>query len=369
MKIIATVINDLTYDQRMIRICSSLAKAGYEVELVGRVLPQSKAIIPQAFQQKRLKCWFNKGKFFYLEYNIRLFFYLLFQQQDLIYSVDLDTILPGFWVAKWKGKPQVYDAHEYFTEVPEVVHRPRVKRIWEWVAQHTIPRIQYCYTVCESLANLFEQQYGTPFEVIRNVNYKSNWKSKSISSNDLSFSSDRIFLYQGALNEGRGLEAMIMAMQYVEGVQFYLAGEGDLSQELRALAQELGLGEKVKFLGYVLPKDLPALSQTAYAGINLLENKGRSYYYSLANKTFDYIQADLPAIHIGFPEYQKVNAMYEVAILVPDLQIETLVESIQKLLNDKAFYNRLQANCRLAAEVFHWEHEEQKLLAFFKKIE
>ena len=158
-------------------------------------------------------------------------------------------------------------------------------------------------------------------------------------------------------------------MQYVEGAQFWLAGEGDLSQELRTLTQEYGVGEKVKFLGYVLPKDLPALSQTAHAGINLLENKGLSYYYSLANKTFDYIQANLPAIHIGFPEYQKVNAMYEVAILVPDLQVETLVEAIQKLLHDTALYQRLQANCGLAAEVFHWEHEEQKLLAFFKKIE
>ena len=104
-KIFFTVTNDLTYDQRMIRICSSLANAGYQVCLVGRQRPHSKALRQQPFEQKRLKCFFERGKFFYLEYNIRLFFFLMFQRFDAICSIDLDTILPGFYVSKIKRKP------------------------------------------------------------------------------------------------------------------------------------------------------------------------------------------------------------------------------------------------------------------------
>jgi uncharacterized protein (DUF302 family) len=74
-KIYFTVINDLSYDQRMQRICSSLASAGYDVTLVGRKLKSSKELKNQLFKQMRLKCFINKGKFFYLEYNIRLFLY------------------------------------------------------------------------------------------------------------------------------------------------------------------------------------------------------------------------------------------------------------------------------------------------------
>ncbi len=366
MKIYATVINDLTYDQRMIRICTSLADAGHDVVLVGRTLAKSKLIIPQKFKQKRLRCWFNKGKLFYLEYNIRLFFFLLFQKFDVVCSVDLDTILAAYVVCKIKGKTQVYDAHEYFTEVPEVVGRPNVQKVWEQVAQFTIPKIDYCYTVCESLADIFQEKYQSHFEVIRNVNYRKQVKNNS--SNIFDFSSSKVFLYQGALNEGRGLEATIAAMQGIENAQLWLAGEGDLSQGLRQLVKEKRVEDKVRFLGYVLPKDLPELTQKAFVGLNLLENKGLSYYYSLANKTFDYMQAGLPALHMNFPEYQKINAQYEVALLLDDLEIETIQQAFNRLLSDEHLYIRLQENCRKAAPEFCWEKEEKKLIQFYQKL-
>ena len=66
-RIIFTVINDLTYDQRMIRICTSLVRENYEVLLVGRKLKKSIPLQNQPFQQIRLNCFFEKGKFFYLE--------------------------------------------------------------------------------------------------------------------------------------------------------------------------------------------------------------------------------------------------------------------------------------------------------------
>ncbi|MGE5108750.1 MAG: hypothetical protein ACM3H8_14495, partial [Sphingobacteriales bacterium] len=65
-KIVFTVTNDLNYDQRMIRICTSLANVGYEVLLVGRNRKQSSPLDPKPYYQKRLSCWFQKGKGFYI---------------------------------------------------------------------------------------------------------------------------------------------------------------------------------------------------------------------------------------------------------------------------------------------------------------
>ncbi|MEY4902543.1 MAG: hypothetical protein RLZZ292_358, partial [Bacteroidota bacterium] len=169
MQLLFLVTNDLTYDQRMIRICRTLAQAGYAVRLVGRALPNSNTLVEETFAQHRLFCFFKKGKFFYLEFNIRLFFYLLWHRFDLVCAIDLDTILPAYIVSKLRHKKMVYDAHEYFTEVPEVVHRPFTKRIWEMVAQWTIPNIKHCYTVGPSLAKILSERYGVDFEVIRNV--------------------------------------------------------------------------------------------------------------------------------------------------------------------------------------------------------
>ncbi|MCP3930529.1 MAG: glycosyltransferase family 4 protein [Bacteroidetes bacterium] len=359
-KIICTVTNDLNYDQRMIRICSSLVKAGEEVWLIGREKTNSKILKEQSFHQKRLPCFFQKGKGFYLEYNLRLFFFLLFHGWDIVCSIDLDTILPGYMVSSLKGKTCVYDAHEYYTESPEIVGRPGIKKIWEWVARITIPKLKYCYTVCESLAEIFEKKYGIAFQVIRNVPFASEEIANP--------TKEPIILYQGALNEGRGLEQSIRVMQSIEDAKLWLVGEGDLSEELRELTTSLNLGHKVKFLGYQRPEDLKKITLQATFGLNLLENKGLNYYYSLANKAFDYIQLGLPSISMNFPEYQKINEQHSVFLLIDDLQPSTVVKAFHSLLKNKKLYANLRENCLNAREVFTWEKEEEKLIAFYSSI-
>lgn len=362
-KIYFTVTNDLTYDQRMIRICTSLANVGYNVWLIGRQRPNSKPLRQQAFQQKRLNCFFERGKFFYLEYNIRLFFFLMWHRFDAVCSIDLDTILAGFYSSRLKRKICIYDAHEYFTEVPEVVQRPTTKRIWEWVAQHTIPKLTHAYTVCQSLQEVFQKRYHTSFEVIRNVPFQ---QTKPIEQ--LSFQTPFILLYQGVLNDGRGLEEMIVALQQLPEVEFWLAGEGDRSQELRQLVQTLGLDRQVKFLGYIQPHELKAVTLKAHLGVNLLQNKGLNYYYSLANKFFDYIQALKPSLNMNFPEYAMIIEEHPVGLLLDDLTPETIVSSIKKIIEQPEVYQTLQANCLKAREVFVWEKEAVKLEAFYKQV-
>lgn len=359
-KIYLTVTNDLSYDQRMIRICTTLAEEGYAICLVGRLRSFSKPLLEQNFQQKRLSCFFDKGKLFYIEYNIRLFLFLLWNRFDAVCSIDLDTILAGYYACKIKGKTCIYDAHEYFTEVPEVVQRPKTKKIWEWVAQHTIPNIEYAYTVCESLQGVFKERYRTDFGLIRNVPFQQKDLSPI-----LPFQQPFILLYQGVLNDGRGLEEMITAMQELKGVEFWLAGEGDCSQQLRALTQKLQLEDVVKFLGYVQPHELKNITTQAHLGINLLQNKGLNYYYSLANKFFDYIQAQKPSLNMNFPEYAAITKQYPVGLLLDDLETATIVQTIQKILHNPQLYSQLQANCQQAREVFVWEKEKLKLIEFY----
>ncbi len=361
-----TVTNDLTYDQRMIRICGSLARAGYKVHLVGRKKVSSVPLRKEGFQQKRLFCFFQKGKFFYLEYNLRLFFYLLFKKYDALCAIDLDTIGPLFLLKLLRRKPLVYDAHEYFTEVPELVDRPFTKSIWEWLAQRTIPKLQNCYTVGPQL---FEERYGAHFQVIRNVPLQKQEKEGPAPITPPIKAGDQILLYQGALNVGRGLECCLEAMTLLpDHIKLWLVGEGDLSQALRKETKRLQLDKRVHFLGFRQPIELPAITQQAHLGLNLLENKGLSYYYSLANKCFDYIQAGLPAIHMDFPEYRALNQEYPAFLLLHYLDANLLATTIQGILRDAKTYQRMQETCREAALAWNWENEEQFLLEFYDAI-
>ena len=358
----------------MQRICGSLAAAGYRVQLVGWQRPTSPPLTPQPYAQHRLRGWFQRGKLFYLEYNLRLFFYLLGQRAAAWCAADLDTALPVWLRARLGGQPFVYDAHELFTEVPEVVARPAVQRVWRWVESFVVPRARLTYTVGPALARVFEQRYSRPFAVVRNV---SRWEAPDARPPAPDGGTPGGYLlYQGALNVGRGLENLLAAMPQVAG-RLVICGEGDLSAALRAQAGRLGLlaasaafpTGQVEFRGFVLPTALREVTRHAAVGIMLLENIGLSYYYSLANKFFDYVHAGIPQVLIDFPEYRALNDQFDVAELVADLHPATLAAALNRLLpgGEPARYQRLAANCRRAAPQLSWQHEERVLLGLWAK--
>lgn len=359
-RIIFTVSNDIQYDRRMQRICTTLAENGFEVTLVGRKLPDSIALPEFLFKCVRLKCWFSSGKLFYLELNIRLYFYLLKLQSDIYSAVDLDTALPVLWVSRLKGKPCCLDAHEYFPEVPEVERRPMVKWIWKRVEAYVIPRFSAVYTVSQSIADAYARQFKREIHLVRNMPPKAHSEPVPFESRS------KVLLYQGAINEGRGLEALLHAMQGIEA-ELWLAGRGDIEAELKALSVKLGLEEKVSFLGWVAPEDLPELTPKAIIGLNLLEARSKSYYFSLANKTFDYVQASVPAIHMNFPEYRALFTQYPVGQLIDDLEPETIRQAIDDLLIEENWKACAEA-CQRAAKEWNWEQEEQKLIEIYRKL-
>ncbi|KAA9327608.1 glycosyltransferase family 4 protein [Hymenobacter busanensis] len=365
-RLLFAVTTDLNYDQRMQRICASLARHGYHVRLVGRQWPASQPLTPQAFEQHRLRCWFSKGKLFYLEYNLRLLLYLLGQRGWHAYGcADLDAALPTWLRARLGGLPFVYDAHELFTEVPEVVARPAIRRVWLAIERFVVPRATLAYTVGPALARLFEQRYGRPFGTVRNISVLQAEGAPRASDPAAGY-----ILYQGALNAGRGLEALLDAMPLVAG-RLVLCGEGDLSAELRRRAAELGVLQtgQVEFRGYVLPAELRRVTEGASVGISVLENLGLSYYYSLANKFFDYLHAGIPQLISDLPEYRHLNEQYHVAEVVPELTAAALAAALNRLLRDEpAYYQLLATNCRQARLELNWQHEEQTLLQLYTAL-
>ena len=354
------VTTDLNYDQRMQRICASLARVGYGVLLVGRRQPDSLPLTPQSYQQRRLTCFFTRGKLFYLEYNLRLLFFLLFRVFDAYGAVDLDTVLPLYLKASLSGKPFIYDAHEYFPEMAEVVPRPAVKALWTKLEQFILPRTQFAYTVSQSLAELFEKKYGVRFTVIRNC----PWLDLAPVATELP--TEKFLLYQGAVNVGRGLEVLLRALPAVD-LKLVICGKGDLFDPLQKLSAELQVTDKVIFKGYVRPAELQRLTRQAFLGINLLENQGLSYFYSLGNKFFDYLHAGVPQLLVDFPEYKRLNDRYHVGEVVA-LTPAAIVAAVDYFLQHPAYYKQLRQNCRRARLKLNWQHEEKQLLAFYQQL-
>lgn len=379
MRAVFCVTNDLNTDQRMIRICSTLQSNGWDVELIGRQLRNSASLLSRNYKQTRLKCWFEKGKLFYLEYNLRLFWYLLGLKTRVLCVIDLDTALPGILLKSLrKDLTLVYDAHEIFPMVPEVQNRKAVQIFWLWVERRIFGHADRVYTVGNALADYFQKLYSKPVEVIRNMPVKQishpPKNTEKIESQDgweiadpqIPFEDGTFILYQGALNQGRGLERLLRILTRVN-YPLLIVGKGDIENELKEFVQQNGMQNQVHFYGFVRPNELPNITRKARIGYNVSENEGLSYYLSLNNKFFDYVEAGLPSVINDFPEYVHLNQEFRVGLnaLLEDADIE---EKLTILMENDQVYQKCVENCRKAREIWNWENESQSLIAFYQSI-
>jgi glycosyltransferase involved in cell wall biosynthesis len=356
MKLYFTVTTDLTYDQRMIRICTSLAGAGYDVTLVGRKIKSSIPLETKSYHQKRISCFFEKGKLFYAEYNTRLFFYLLFKKMDGIIAIDLDTILPCYFISRIKNIERVYDAHELFCEMQEIITRPRIYKFWKKIERFTVPKFKQGYTVNQPIADELKKMYEVDYAVIRNIALLRDIEPLP--------KAEKFILYQGAVNEGRSFETLIPAMKNVNS-KLLICGDGNFMEQAKQLVKENQLQDKVIFKGKITPDELRTITQQSYIGITLFDKTGLSNYYSLANRFFDYMHAGVPQLCNDYPVYRSINDQYAVAELISDNSIENIAAALNKLLTNSVIYERLQLNCLTARTVFNWQEEEKKLISFY----
>lgn len=360
-KILVTLTNDVISDRRMLRITDSLQNSNYDVTIIGRKLSGRKySNIPT--NVKLISCLFNTGFCFYAEYNIRLLFLLLFSKFDILYAVDLDTLMACGMASKIKNRPFVFDSHEYFTEVPELINKQLVKSVWNKIGSIFIKRADLRITVGQRLSEALVDKYNVDFNVIRNMGsyYHLPLHGRIVNPTKL--------VYLGVLNEGRGLPQLIEAMNYLPNIHLSLLGKGDLELELRDQVRGLGLSNRIVFKGQIGAEKVIDELTKYHVGVNLLESKSESYRLSLANKYFDYIQAELPSIQMKFPEYQALNEVHDVAVLIDDISIDNIVKGVRQLTSSIHVYQDKVTNCQSAKNVYCWELEENKFLQLIDQI-
>ena len=359
-RIIISVISDLNTDQRVLKAAYTCHRNGYDVHLIGRKLKNSLPLdVP--FRSKRMKLLFNHSALFYAEYNIRLFFSLIFSKADILLSNDTDTLLANYLVSKIRRKKLVFDAHELFPEVPELTHRPKVKRIWEKLEDWIFPRLKYSYTVCQSIATYYNEKYAINMQVVRNLPYRSSETTRK--DKKLNFSNKKIILYQGALNVGRGLEWVIAAMSFVDNAVLVIIGDGDITGKLKEQVKELKVEDKVVFLGRIEGSKLSEYTPSADIGLCLLENLGLSYYYSLPNRIFDYMRAGVPVLATDFPEINRIVNEYNTGVLTHHYESEYITGVITEMLANPIDKQHLIET----SKKFCWEDEEKTLLKILEK--
>lgn len=370
-KAIVSVINDLSFDQRVHKVCSTLEELGIEVELVGRLLPNSQKL-ERSYRTSRMRLIFRKGPLFYLEFQFRLFFFLLFRRSDLLISNDLDTLLPNYLISVLKKTPMVYDTHEFFTGVPELQNAPLKRKIWEQLEAFIFPKLREAITVNHSIAGIYSDKYKVKMNVVRNVPFRlsrESFPTKTTLRKKLGLPETKtILLMQGAgINMDRGAEEAVEAMRYLENAELYIIGSGDVFPLLPKLVVKFGLEDRVKIINRLPYRELLEYTMAADWGLTLDKPNNLNYQMSLPNKVFDYIQCYLPVISSGVQEIISLFHRYQVGVCINNVDPESIAEAVKAIPVGSEEYSEFEKNCVNASSDLCWENERKVLVSVYKR--
>lgn len=363
--ITVSVISELTTDQRVLRICATLAEMGFEVRLIGRRFRDSLQLGDYPFRAERMRCFFRNGFMQFAEFNTRLFFKLLFAKTDYLLANDLDVLAPNYIAGKWRRKMLFYDTHEYYTGVSALRNSPFKRRVWKWIEDRIFPKLKVVYTVNESVKNKYQAEYGNEIAVVRNVPVTKHveplplpeqWKGKIV------------LLMQGmGMHPGRGGMELLEIMKYLPSHYFLVyIGGGNEWERIAAMRHEWGLEDRVEMIPKLGPELLRRYTPLAQLGMSLDGFEDLNHWFTLPNKLFDYLQAGIPVAASAIPEVKTIIEQYQCGFCFISRNPQDMAEEIMQLMNDQQRYEALKTNALEAAKELCWENERHKLTALYE---
>lgn len=386
-KISMFVWNNFVNDARVLREATALREAGYEVtinakkERTERALKSAEQIsdhiyvnrlfkleLPQNIQKKFKSKIVNK----HLPNALLMLKMMMLgrrQNADIYHAHDLNTLIQGVWCAKFrlKPKPLIYDSHEVQTSRTHYAFN-KIYRIEKFLLRFTDQTI----VENETRAAYHEELYHERPTAVHNYSeyYDIDELQAAPLKEQLGISSDeKLILYQGGMQEGRGLFKLLEAFQDIHGAKLVMIGDGKERENLIQYHHTLKLEDKVVFLERVPYRLLRSYTKSADIGVQFLENTNFNHYSASSNKLFEYIMAHAPVIASKLPEIEAVVDGEEVGLTVLPGDTGAFTAALQRLIDDDALRNRLKENTKSAKMQYNWTREKEVLKKLYENIE
>lgn len=362
-------------ESRMLKISTSLARAGIfrEIELIGRWrdgIPERVRVNDHVeivrIKPIRLKLFGRHIERLtaVVTWYFRTTLYLLKRDIECINPHSLPVLPLAATIKIIKGCKLVYDTHELETET---ITCKGAKRILFKSTEKIF--LQFTDAICvvnKSIADWYSSTYkiSTPF-VVKNVPHLQRQAStrKNTLRELFAIPEDAtIFLYQGLLSEGRGIRLTLETFKGRDSQHIIFMGYGELAPVIQTEARE---HKNIHYKSAVSPDMIPEITPSADAGLSLIEDKCLSYFFSLPNKVYEYLNSGVPVIASAFPEMSKF-----VADNNSGWTINPTKDDFKSLLNklDKDTLEEKRSELLAQTPDFGWHQEEQQLFAMYNLL-
>ncbi|AXJ01003.1 Glycosyltransferase involved in cell wall bisynthesis [Cyclonatronum proteinivorum] len=373
-RVIMAVHSDYVHDHRVRREAKALTDTGIALEVIAAA-PQISEASDQSLDGAvihRIPLLQQSGKARYLAF-IRAVKSRLNQLQPaaLYHAHDLDGLMAVAAFAKRRNKMLIYDSHELHTEVHSLQGRPFTRWVWKQIERRYIRKADRIITVSDGIADVLQQRYqlrAKP-DVVRNFTDRLRFKDTEPTTRESLHlpQTKHIALYQGVVQHGRGIPAMLEAIAQTTDWGFVICGDGAQKPAMESLAAELGIGDRVRFTGMVSRDHIGKISRHCHAAFLLTEPVGLSHFYSLPNKLTEYIHYGLPVVATGLPEIRNIVESYGTGKIISADRFEA-AEISEALHEIGAAPNQFQHGLQKASETLNWQTEKERLLAIYREL-
>lgn len=365
-KVFMYTFDSFVHDSRITKEANSITKLGFDVTVIAhgdkglKKKEDIKNIHIIRFSYLDREKTSNKLKKFLI--------YLDFLKQSILYSKDVDylhcndllTLPIGFFIKKFFNKKAIviYDAHEFETERNGL--SPKKKKLIYYIEKFFIKSADEVITVSDSIANAYAKIYNIkkPHLILNTPNFQ-NLNNQNIFRKKFNISPEKtIFLYQGSLHKGRGVELLLKTFSSIKEKDkvIIFMGFGDLEDLIREKAKN---STSIFFQDAVSPSEILKYTSSADFGISLIEDTCLSYKYCLPNKMFEYLMAGIPVIVSNLPEMKKIVEEYKVGTFIEFNKKESIIDALNRAMNlDREV---LKSNIYNVKKKYNWEEQEKVL--------
>jgi glycosyltransferase involved in cell wall biosynthesis len=378
-KVAVLVINEYVNDSRVIKQVESLSSK-YIVDVFAlnngtfskleqgssnvRIFRKVSYAKPSNIIIKKLKQVFVYFKYFFTSL-------LALNKYDIVHCNDLETLpigVLGKLLAKIANRnlKVVYDAHEYETETLWMQNKFKkfLARKLEGFLIHYADGIS---VVSDGIANEYVRLYNIdkPYLVLNTPKLATVTK-RDFFREKFSISKDtKIFLYQGGLTKGRGIDILLESFCRLEGTKQVIVfmGYGYLQDEIIKYSAE---HDNIFFHEAVSPEVLLSYTSAADFGISFIEDLCLNYKYCLPNKIFEYMMTGIPVICSNLIEMKNVVNSHQLGLVANSNDSQGFLECVK--LSESIDYPKLVEKVALARTVFNWEQQEKIIFTMYQKL-
>ncbi len=277
---------------------------------------------------------------------------------DIFIANDLDTLPLAIHLAKKSKSKVFFDAHEYAPLEFEnrwswkYIHQP----FREYICKQYLKQVDVMTTVCDGIANKYQEEYQILPKVILNVP-----SYQYIPYNPVSNPNKIKLIHHGSASPDRQMEKMIEIIPYLESrfeVHFMLVGNPQYVRKLQILAENIAYGRAIFHESVSIDMICSKLSEYDI-GLYLLPPVGFNYIHSMPNKLFDFIMSGLCVAISPSIEMQKIVENYKCGIVAPNFQPESLAAVINSLSLEEI--NTKKIASLEAAKILNTEIEGKKI--------